>query len=198
MSTLAPALDEWPADGFESVDRCPACSSQTRSLMYEGVTDRSYLHAPGRWDLHRCDACSAAYLDPRPNSQTIHLAYGNYYESAGAVRPANGAGSYRRMRRTIRNGYLNGRYGYRLRPATRLGSVVVPLLPGLREMADEHVRHLPAMPADGCSMSAAARASSSPRWRRSGGTRTESIRASMRSPRPVRAAFGPPSATSPT
>ena len=146
MSTLAPALGDWPADGLEPVDQCPACASPARSLMYEGLTDRSYLHAPGHWDLQRCDTCSAAYLDPRPSRLTIHLAYGNYYESAGTVSPANGTGGYRRIRRAIRNGYLNGRYGYRLRPATRLGDVVVPLLPGMREMADEHVRHLPAMP----------------------------------------------------
>jgi SAM-dependent methyltransferase len=53
--------------------------------------------------------------------------------------PASG---WRRARRALRNGYLNSRYGYGITPAWRLGRVVAPLLPGYREKADEHVRHL--------------------------------------------------------
>jgi SAM-dependent methyltransferase len=150
-TTPAPSLGDWPADGLERVDRCPACTSAERSLLYGGITDRSYLHAPGRWDLHRCGACGCAFVDPRPTRQTIALAYGNYYEQP-ADAPALGAPAaavrhgWRSLRRAIRNGYLNARFGYELAPASRLGRVLVPLVPRRREKADEHVRHLSMRP----------------------------------------------------
>jgi SAM-dependent methyltransferase len=143
----APPLGEWPVDGLERVDRCPACEHAQRSLLYGGLTDRSYLHAPGRWELHRCGECGCAFLDPRPTRQTVALAYGNYYEHA-ADAPAPGgpaaarAHGWRKLRRAIRNGYLNSRFGYGLAPASRLGRLIVPLLPRQREKADEYVRHL--------------------------------------------------------
>lgn len=147
----APSLGDWPADGLERVDRCPACASAERSLLYGGVTDRSYLHAPGRWDLYRCGECGCAFLDARPTRQTVALAYGNYYEDA-ADAPAAGPPpeaaqpGWRSLRRAIRNGYLNACFGYGLAPASRLGRVLVPLLPRQREKADEHVRHLSLRP----------------------------------------------------
>jgi SAM-dependent methyltransferase len=150
-TTPAASLGDWPADGLERVDRCPACGSAERSLLYGGVTDRSYLHAPGRWDLYRCGECGCAFLDPRPTRQTVALAYGNYYEHAAdalAAAPTPGAGrhGWRRLRRAIRNGYLNARFGYGLAPASRLGRLLVPLLPRQRQKADEHVRHLSMRP----------------------------------------------------
>jgi SAM-dependent methyltransferase len=146
-TTPAPSLGNWPAAGLERVDRCPACRSAERSLLYGGVSDRSYLAAPGRWDLYRCSECRCGFLDPRPTKQTVALAYGNYYEDAAdapTAAPEVGAGQnrWRSLRRAIRNGYLNARFGYGLAPASRLGRVLVPLLPRRRELADEHVRHL--------------------------------------------------------
>jgi 2-polyprenyl-3-methyl-5-hydroxy-6-metoxy-1,4-benzoquinol methylase len=141
----APVLArEWPRNGLEHVDYCPACGSRARQLLYAGLADRSYLCAPGRWTLFRCDDCSSAYLDPRPDERTAHLAYGTYYDGAAARLPAESASAWRRLRRALRNGYLNSRYGYRLVPASRLGRALVPLFPRHRERADEHVRHLSA------------------------------------------------------
>jgi SAM-dependent methyltransferase len=143
-TTRASSLGDWPADGLERVGRCPACESTERSLLYGGVTDRSYLCAPGRWDFYRCGECDCAFLDPRPTRQTVGRAYGNYYEDAVEA-PAAGppaAGGWRGLRRAIRNGYVNARFGYALAPASRLGRVLVPLLPRHRERADEYVRHL--------------------------------------------------------
>jgi SAM-dependent methyltransferase len=56
--------------------------------------------------------------------------------------PPEPAGAWRRLRRSLRNGYLNSRYGYGLAPSSRVGRVLVPLFPRHREKADEHVRHL--------------------------------------------------------
>jgi SAM-dependent methyltransferase len=133
---------EWPAQGLERVERCPACGSTNRRLLYADLTDRSYRSAPGRWSLHRCGDCSCAYLDPRPDEATSALAYRTYYADAAPPSEQDSRRGWRRFRRALRNGYLESRYGYRLDPASRVGSLAVPLLPRYRELADEHVRHL--------------------------------------------------------
>jgi SAM-dependent methyltransferase len=46
------------------------------------------------------------------------------------------------VRRGLRNGYLNSRYGYDLSPASPLGPLAARVSPRHRETADEHVRHL--------------------------------------------------------
>jgi hypothetical protein len=82
----------------------PPCGSGARHLLYAGLADRSSLCAPGRWTLFRCDGCSSAYLDPRPDERTAHLAYGNYYDGAAARLPAE-PGAWRRLRRALRSRY---------------------------------------------------------------------------------------------
>jgi SAM-dependent methyltransferase len=141
--TPAPVLaGEWPRDGLEQVERCPACGSAARHVLYTGLTDRSYGCAPGRWRLVRCSSCSCAYLDPRPDEHTAHIAYRNYYDGAELRSETTSPSGWRQARRALRNGYLNSRYGYSITPAARLGRFVVPLLPAHSERADEYVRHL--------------------------------------------------------
>ena len=70
------------------------------------------------------------------------MAYANYYEGVAANAEQPPLGWSRRLRRAIRNGYLASRYGYRMRPASRVGRFLVPLARRHREEADEFVRHL--------------------------------------------------------
>jgi hypothetical protein len=63
---------------------CPSCGSSERRLLHADLTDRTYMFAPGRWNLFRFARCSCAYLDPRPTEQTLNLAYGDYYEGTAA------------------------------------------------------------------------------------------------------------------
>jgi SAM-dependent methyltransferase len=141
--TLAPPeAPEWPREGLERVSRCPTCDSAVRHLLYSNLVDRSYSCAPGAWTLFRCEGCSCAYLDPRPDEQTAHLAYASYYDGAGGSIPDEPTGMWRRVRRELRNGYLNHRYGYDVRSASPLGPLAARLSPRHRETADEHVRHL--------------------------------------------------------
>jgi 2-polyprenyl-3-methyl-5-hydroxy-6-metoxy-1,4-benzoquinol methylase len=130
----------WPEDGLEEVDVCPVCRGHSRRRLYSDLTDDSYLCAPGRWTLFSCETCGSAYLDPRPDARTAHLAYRNYYD--GATPPVAEVASRPLFAQAIRNGYLNARYGYRARPASRLGALLIPLLPRRRQRADEYVRHL--------------------------------------------------------
>jgi 2-polyprenyl-3-methyl-5-hydroxy-6-metoxy-1,4-benzoquinol methylase len=125
----------------EPVGACPLCGDHRRKLLHTGLVDRLYT-APGTWQLHRCWCCGAAYLDPRPTPESIATAYDVYYTHDPTPEPAGETGAVRHLRKALRNGYLNARYGYELRPAARVGRLVVPLLPGQRAAADRHVRRL--------------------------------------------------------
>ena len=142
MLSGAIALDEWPPEGLERVDKCPVCGSRSRTPLYRNLTDRSYRSAPGTWQLYRCTECRSAYLDPRPTPETIGLAFATYYSGASPPGQEAALSPLHRFRRKVRNGYLNSHYGYDLRPASRLGAWVVPWLPRRRQIADEFVRHL--------------------------------------------------------
>jgi 2-polyprenyl-3-methyl-5-hydroxy-6-metoxy-1,4-benzoquinol methylase len=135
-------LGDWPPEGLERVASCPACGETRRRVLYADLTDRSYRSAPGRWTLVRCERCSCAYLDPRPSRDTAPLAYRTYYDGAAEPRSEPFQPGWRRLRRALRNGYLNSAYGYSARPAVAIGRLMVALLPRYRELADMHVRHL--------------------------------------------------------
>lgn len=136
----AGGTNRWPEDGLERVTECPACGAGERALLHRGLSDRLFGCAPGTWTLQRCVGCGSAYLDPRPTEDSILLAYGDYFTHADAA--GRSAVRFRRLRDSLANGYLNARYGTRLRPASRLGSGLVPLFPLRRAKTDREVRHL--------------------------------------------------------
>ena len=133
---------EWPADGLEAVHNCPLCGADKRELMHEGLTDRVFFCAPGKWNLYRCESCDSAYLDPRPTSQTIALAYQHYF-THDQVTNSSPVSFVGRLRRRLANGYRNHRYGTRDYPASILGIPAVSLMPNARAIVDASMRHLP-------------------------------------------------------
>lgn len=131
---------DWPTADLESVPRCPACGGDRRRLLYDGLADRVFFSAGGGWALHRCLDCSAAFLDPRPDRQTIGKAYAAYYTHTEAPPQTEPPASHARA--ALRNGYLNARYGYDYSPASRLGPVLAWLFPKTRSYADRLIRNL--------------------------------------------------------
>jgi 2-polyprenyl-3-methyl-5-hydroxy-6-metoxy-1,4-benzoquinol methylase len=125
----------------ERVAACPVCSDDRREVLHAGLVDRLY-GASGSWRLNRCSACGSAYLDPRPTVGSMAAAYDAYYTHEPIPQPAAEPEARARLRKALRNGYLNARYDYSLRPTMQLGRVVVPLFPGQRAAADRHVRRL--------------------------------------------------------
>ena len=69
----------WPENELESVDTCPYCGSNERTLAYKDVQDWSFYAAPGKWMYWDCIGCEALYLNPRPKEETIGKAYARYY-----------------------------------------------------------------------------------------------------------------------
>jgi SAM-dependent methyltransferase len=132
------AAPDWPAAALEPVPACPVCGSERRELRYDGLADRIWFCAGGGWALHRCLDCTAGFLDPRPDRETIGRAYASYYTHERAHADAQTAG----VRAAVRNGYLNARYGYEFSPASRLGPLLAWLFPKTRSYADRSVRNL--------------------------------------------------------
>lgn len=97
------------------------------------------------WRFARCEGCGAAYLDPRPTAETLGEAYGGYYTHVAPSREAEPAGGVARLRRALRNGYVNARFGYELRPAVpgALARAALAPAPGLRGEVERTFRHLP-------------------------------------------------------
>lgn len=83
---IAPSADghasEWSISGLEHVGPCPICACERRTEEQSQLQDRTFGAAAGVWTLHRCLGCRSLYLDPRPDKNSIGLAYRNYYTHA--------------------------------------------------------------------------------------------------------------------
>lgn len=145
-NATAGSAGDWPAGGLQSLGACPVCGGSDRALLHERLTDRIYRAAPGEWKLYRCGSCGVAYLDPRPNLATIHLAYRRYctHDEEGAPDMTElRRGRWARFRHALRNDYLNATHGFRLTPSLFPGRHLLRLVPFMKERADRFVRHFP-------------------------------------------------------
>ena len=139
--------DSWGAGDTETVGACPLCASRARTLLHGELVDRVFFTAPGPWQLWRCDACGAGYLDPRPTPAAIGRAYRTYFTHDQALPPTPSGerlGLLARLKRAALNDYLQAAFGYRLRPALPFGRLAFALRADKALAAAEMVRHLPA------------------------------------------------------
>jgi SAM-dependent methyltransferase len=90
----------------------------------------------------RCQGCRSAYLDPRPNPESIQLAYRSYYTHGLASRPPPVSW----LRRALANDYLRVRWGYAQEPAVPGGRLIPRLAPSRGAIVAREIRHLPATP----------------------------------------------------
>jgi 2-polyprenyl-3-methyl-5-hydroxy-6-metoxy-1,4-benzoquinol methylase len=129
---------KWPESGLEHLGQCPVCESKDRSLLYENLIDR-WFHSPGLWTMHLCNSCKSCYIDPRPDINTIGLAYQNY-ETHREICTQH---TSHRFSTQLRNGYLNIKYGYQMAPQNFLGFPLMYLLPPpLKLEWDHYARHM--------------------------------------------------------
>jgi 2-polyprenyl-3-methyl-5-hydroxy-6-metoxy-1,4-benzoquinol methylase len=119
-------------------------------MMHEGLIDYFFKCAPGEWSLYECTNCESAYLDPRPTEETIGLAYDNYFTHT--ITPpvtSRHPSTLRRFIRRISNGYLNAAFGCKRSDASRIGSVLVPVIKPVELYLQAEARHLPKLPDNG-------------------------------------------------
>lgn len=136
----------WPIEGLEHLTNCPICGESARNFVFSGLTDRVFFCAPGKWSLYRCSECKSLYLDPRPTAKTMYFAYSYYYthetfpQKSIIEIPNIPLG---KVRHTLRNGYLNKKYGYKMLLSLKLGFAISHLFPYQKAKQDRLVRHLP-------------------------------------------------------
>lgn len=148
QSADGPWFAPWPCDGLEGVDKCPACGSSSRSVWHRGLVDSSFRTAPGRWTLQRCGNCGSGYLDPRPDANSLHLAYTHYYTHGPGTAATAPNGHWPRLRDWIANDYVNRKFGARMAPVSIWAPLLAILLPLQRSEWNRRYRHLPRPHAD--------------------------------------------------
>ena len=146
VSHAAPPPVDWPAGDLESVPACEVCGGVRRTLWRNGLSDRIFHAAPGRWALWRCVDCGAATLDPRPTPASIARAYAGYYTHAGVERNflVPGDRPDLRIKRALHLSYYNRRFGYRFADALPLGWLAIAASAWRSARAGQFIRHLPA------------------------------------------------------
>jgi 2-polyprenyl-3-methyl-5-hydroxy-6-metoxy-1,4-benzoquinol methylase len=152
MSRDAAAASPWPAEHLQAVPDCPVCGGGCgRELLHADMTDRVFGIAPGTWSLYRCNGCHSGWLDPRPDTASLPLAYVGYF-THDEIRDrviVRRRGVLRRYLHDALNHYMNHRYGTRRQPVVRHGRWLAWLLPPLRAAVDATCRHLPPVPPAG-------------------------------------------------
>lgn len=125
----------------ETLRACPVCGDTARVLVHPVLTDDAFRTVSGSWSLWRCVRCQAAYLDPRPDRDSIGAAYVQYFTHAKSSVAAKL--SWRgRIRRRLENAYLRHHYGADRSGSELEGLLYAALLP-FRQMTDVRYRHLP-------------------------------------------------------
>jgi len=136
---------EWPAGDTERAPACRICGSERRERWLDGLTDRIFRAAPGRWTLWRCGDCGAATLDPRPTPASIGRAYSRYYTHGGAEKNflVPGDRPDLRFKRALHLSFYNRRYGHAHADALPLGWLFVAASRWRSARAGQFIRHLP-------------------------------------------------------
>lgn len=110
---------DWPQEDLEIVGKCPFCGASQRTQAYVDVQDWAFCCAPGKWQYWDCCRCRSLYLDPRPTTETIGMAYKVYY-THGISRYRN---IYGNLRDRVRNELWYAWYNIDITP--RLGASFV-------------------------------------------------------------------------
>lgn len=150
MNAVTPASPPrvWPAENCETLGRCPLCDGIDRRELFGALYDRIFHSETGVWPLWQCRSCQAAYLDPRPAKHMLTKVYETYYTHEQPASDDDGLREFygvwnHRLRKQMRNDYLNHTFGYRL-SAVPGGALVVGFTARHAASASYFIRHLPA------------------------------------------------------
>lgn len=136
-------LKPWPVGGLETVHQCPACGALDSEMIYPALEDKVFGSGYEGLPMVRCVSCDSAYLQTRPNQQTIGLAYQTYYTHEQTDSNEAKLSPLRRLIRATMNGYRNRKFGLAQTPSNRFGFWLVSLLPWLSHGLINEMRSLP-------------------------------------------------------
>jgi 2-polyprenyl-3-methyl-5-hydroxy-6-metoxy-1,4-benzoquinol methylase len=125
-------------DGLEYLSKCPVCAEKKRSELHQGLSDITFHSAAGKWTMFKCSSCGVSYLDPRPNSNSIGLAYKSYY-THGSEKTSQSL--IFTLKSFIVDSYRNSKLGIETHQSKAWGFVLY-LNPSLRKRVDLEARGL--------------------------------------------------------
>jgi 2-polyprenyl-3-methyl-5-hydroxy-6-metoxy-1,4-benzoquinol methylase len=138
-------VNTWPPKDLEIIDSCPVCFSSNKSLLFQELKDKIFFTAQGSWKMWQCEECLSGFISPRPDRNSIHLAYAEYYTHSGPTiqQKYSELSFLKKLRRQLTNGYINIRYGAKFYPSARLGYFLCKIFPFLKTTIDLRFRNLP-------------------------------------------------------
>jgi len=128
--------ESWLDDELDYLVSCPVCGSTLTIILHEGLTDKIFFCTEQKWSIIKCSNCGCCFLNPRPNQNTIHRAYLNYYTHLIPFQLSE-------LQLSLVNGYRNWRFSANYQPANKLGILLFFLLVPLRQKIDKLMRGLP-------------------------------------------------------
>ena len=139
--------NDWPENKTETLNECPICADAESNTVYEKLTDITFNVAAGEWSLHQCKNCSTAYLDPRPDVESIGRAYSSYYthEASASENVVDQFNILGLLKRGI-NGRLKLRYGLSREPSSHLLGQLFDWMPFIGVYFDPYGREIPVPP----------------------------------------------------
>ena len=142
--TTAETLNQWPADGLETIDQCPVCASPEREIAHDNCRDVTFGAAVGEWTVWQCASCGSGYLNPRPTPDTIGQAYSVYYTHASRqTETAAPASVKHKLISRLKGSYINAHYGRGMPSFGGIGALVAQRVPELSRPIDNTYRFTP-------------------------------------------------------
>jgi 2-polyprenyl-3-methyl-5-hydroxy-6-metoxy-1,4-benzoquinol methylase len=143
---------EWPIGNLEKVGHCPVCKGAGEET-YSELTDTVFKCAFGEWTFNSCLSCGSGYLDPRPDRESIGLAYKVYYTHGTSLETKESKILPNRglIRKAI-NGRLKIRYGITRRPISYLLGFCLNIIPFIGSFFDPLGRSLHRPPFKGATL----------------------------------------------
>lgn len=133
-------MKKWSLGNIEKLQNCPFCqASLSSSISYSRRDDT--LSLPDKWRVYKCKSCDSMYLNPRPDKDSLPLAYKNYYTHQSST--DNKELSDSSLVSRLVNGYLNYRFSTTRQNSISFGSSLLTCLPPLRMKLDIYGRNIP-------------------------------------------------------
>ena len=147
MNSNISVASDWPFSGLENVPVCPLCGASETTPAHQDLRDYFFESASGAWSLYQCSQCQSGYLNPRPNRETIGLAYSRYYTHQSY---STSSSRLRWVWRALRDDYLHTVYGVKSENTLWLGRWLLRVFPIGRQGIDSCMaRHLGRLPVPG-------------------------------------------------
>ncbi len=132
-------MNNWVHGKLEALNCCPACYADAeQATRYSRMDD--YLSFPDTWHMHQCKSCRSIYLNPRPDDESLPLAYQNYYTHASV---ADETLLGEKIVHRLIGDYLRSRFNFNAKKPIFGGRYIFRMVFPLRMKLDVYGRHIP-------------------------------------------------------